>query len=122
MITVPIREDLYEPIQQLARQERVSIDTIVDKWLTRQLALEREQQIKEETNRFQEKHAELLNQYRGEFIAMQNGNVLDHGIDLRDLYLRVKRQYKNAPVLITQVTENPKPVYNMRSPRLARYQ
>jgi hypothetical protein len=120
MITVPIREDLFEPIQQIARQERVTIEVLVDEWLTRQLALAREQKIKEEAVRFQEKHPELLTHFAGEYIAMQNGDVLDHGTNLRQLHMRIKKHYKNAPVLFTQVTENPKPVYNMRSPHLVR--
>jgi hypothetical protein len=120
MITVPIRDDLYRPIQQMAHQEHVTIEVLVNEWLTRQLALAHEEKIKEEAVRFQEKHAELLTHYAGEYIAMQNGEVLDHGPDLRNLYLRIKNRYTNVPVLITQVTENPKPVYNLRSPQLAR--
>ena len=120
MITVSIREDLFEPIQQIARQERVTIEVLVNEWLTRQLSLAREQKIKEEAVRFQEKHTELLTQYAGEYIAMQNSEVLDHDMNLRELYLRIKSRYKNAPILITQVTSNPKPVYSVRSPQLVR--
>jgi len=64
MITVPIREDLFEPIQQIARQERVTIEVLVDEWLTRQLALAREQKIKEEAVRFQEKIRISIRRFR----------------------------------------------------------
>lgn len=86
----------------------------------RQLAVKREQKIKEEELRFENKHPELLHEYAGEYVAMQNGEIEDHDPDQLALFLCVKKRYENKPVLIALIDENPKPVYNMRSPHLIR--
>ncbi|MBN1145806.1 MAG: hypothetical protein JXA78_01020 [Anaerolineales bacterium] len=120
MIHIPIHEELFEPIRQIAEQEKTSVENLVNSWLTRQLALAREKKIKEESTRFQAMHSELLAEYRGKYIAMHNGEVLDHDADIRELYLRIKKQYGEAPVLIALVTEEPVPTYQMRSPRFVK--
>ena len=120
MVQIPIHDELFKPIRQIAEQEKTSVENLVNSWLTRQLALEREKKIKEESIRFQAKHTELLAKYRGKYIAMQNGEALDHDTDIRELYLRVRKQYSDVPVLITLVSDEPVLTYHMRSPRFAK--
>jgi hypothetical protein len=120
MVNVPIHEELFEPIRRLAEQEQTSVEGVVNDWLRRQLALVREQKIKEESARFRSRHAALLAQYRGEYVAMRNGEVLDHASDARELYLRIKAHYGDDPILIAPVTETPTQTYTVRQPRLIR--
>ena len=120
MISVLIREELIEPIRRVAEQEKTSVEILVNHWLSRQLALAREQKIKEQSVRFRSKHTELRAQYPDEYVAMRNGQVLDHAPDARELYLRIKQRYGDEPILIAPVTEQPIQVFNMRSPRLVR--
>lgn len=119
MIKVAIQEELLEPIRRVAEQEKTSVESLVNDWLRRQLALVREQKIHEETARFRAKHAELRVKYLGQHIAMRNGEVVDHDSDARKLYLRVRKQYGDSPILIAPVGEQPIQTYQMRSPRLA---
>jgi hypothetical protein len=120
MAHVPIRDELFEPLQKYAEREQTSLEELVNVWLTRQLALAREEKIHEESARFQARHAELLQQYPGEYIAMLNGEVLDHDPDAHTLYLRVREHWSDIPVLIALVTYEPLPAYQMRSPRFQR--
>ena len=118
MVTVAVREELIEPIRKVAAEQGTNVESVVNEWLSRQLALAREQKIKEESARFRAKHTELWAQFAGKYVAMRNGEVLDHDKDARQLYLRIKKQYGDAPILIALVSEQPMQVYKMRSPRL----
>jgi len=118
MVTVAVREELLEPIRKVAEEQGRNVESVVNDWLARQLALLREQKIREESARFRAKHAELRVKHAGLYVAMQNGEVLDHDQSANELYLRIKNRYRDEPILIALVSEQPAPVYKMRSPRL----
>jgi len=119
MATIAVREDLLEPIRKLAEAEGKDVQSLVEGWLLRELALAREEKLREESARFRAHHAELHAQYPGEYVALRNGAVLDHDHDARELYLRVQRQYGDEAILIAPVTDQPLPEFRMRSPRIA---
>jgi hypothetical protein len=58
--------------------------------------------------------------YQGEYVAVQNGQVLDHDSDKRELYLRTGQYSKHAPVLLVHADWDSIPEYTFRSPRLVR--
>ena len=53
--------------------------------------------------------------YAGEYVAVRGGQVVDHGPDQRELYLRVRAQFGRKPVLIIQAEWDAPPVYTIRS-------
>lgn len=63
-----------------------------------------------------EMHARYANRY----VAIQNRQVVDHDVDQRALYLRVRRRFGSDPVAIVQGSWQEPPVYEIRSPRLER--
>jgi hypothetical protein len=115
MINVVIREEIFEPIRVEAEQEKTSVESLVNEWLGRQLALVREQKIREESARFRAKHAQLRARYSGEYVAMRNGEVLDHDPEARELYLRIQQRFGEQPVLIAPVSDQPTATFNVRS-------
>jgi hypothetical protein len=58
--------------------------------------------------------------YRGEFVAVRDGQVVDHDPDQRTLYLRVRARFGHTPVLIIRADWGEAPVYTVYSPRLER--
>ena len=58
--------------------------------------------------------------YHGEFVAVRDGQVVDHGSDQRALYLRVRAHSGHKPVLIVHADWDEPPVYTIHSPRLER--
>ena len=58
--------------------------------------------------------------YQGEYVAVQNGQVLDHDPDKRELYVRTRQYSKQAPVLLIYADWDSIPEYTIRSPRLVR--
>lgn len=79
---------------------------------------EEEAAIARETEHFIARHAELLEQYRGTYIAMKDGAVVDHDHDRLALYERVAAMWGDTPVLVTPVREQPIQGFVIRSPRL----
>ncbi len=58
--------------------------------------------------------------YRGKFVAVHDGQVIDHDPDQRTLYLRVRARFGHTPVLIVRADWDEPPVYTIHSPRLER--
>ena len=58
--------------------------------------------------------------YAGEYVAVQDGQVVDHDLDQRALYLRVRAQFGRRRVLIIKADWNMSPVFTIHSPRLER--
>lgn len=76
------------------------------------------QQVDQEQSAYERQHNELLAQYRGRYVAMRHGKVIDHDIDRLALRRRVRKQYGNVPVLFTLVEDEPVQTFWMRSPQL----
>ena len=119
MIPIAIRDELVRSIEKLARELDTDPETLVNEWVERQIALAREQKIREESGRFRAQHSELRSAYAGEYVAMRQGVVVDHGPNVNDIYQRIRNRFGDEPVLIAPVTDSSTPTYQMRSPRVA---
>ncbi len=62
----------------------------------------------------------LLKKYRGQYVAVHNGEVVEHAPDLRALRSKVFAHYGHMPILHTQVTDEPERDIVVRSPRVER--
>jgi len=56
--------------------------------------------------------------YRGEFVAVRGGQVVDHDTDQRALYLRVRARFGHTPAPILHADWEQPPTYTIHSPRL----
>ena len=119
MTPIAVPDELIRSVEKLAHEQGTNAEALVNDWIRRQLGLAREKRIREEAARYRTQHSALLPVYAGQYIAMRNGEVLDHDADIGTLYQRIRAKYGDEPVLITPVTPEPMPVLNMRSPRLA---
>lgn len=119
MISIAIRDDLIRSAEKFAQEQGTDVASLVNQWVERELALAREQKIREESVLFRAQHSALQAKYPGEYVAMRSGEVLDHGADMSALYLRIRDRFGDEPVLIAPVTDTPTPTYHMRSPRFA---
>ncbi len=77
-----------------------------------------EQKIIAESEAFRAMHAELLHQYRDEYVAVHDGEVVDHDEDICALNHRIRARYGRRAVLLQQVTEQPEIELVIRSPKL----
>jgi hypothetical protein len=60
----------------------------------------------------------LLANYEGQYVAVYQGQVVDHDPDELALVARIDEKYPDAVVLIKRVTPEPDRVLHFRSPRL----
>ncbi|MCS6846055.1 MAG: DUF5678 domain-containing protein [Caldilineales bacterium] len=105
-------------LEALAQQQQTSIQTIVEDLIERFLREQRHASLLEEMERFRQLHPELLARYRGQYVAMVGGQVVDSDLDGGELYMRVVRRYGDQPVLIVEVTEQPEQEFRRLSRRL----
>jgi hypothetical protein len=120
MTAVSLRPDLLEALDQTARQEDVDVDELINAAVSQYLAQIRQRKIQAESRAFDAMKADLLLKYPGEYVAVHNGQVIDHDPDLRTLHLRVYEKYGRTPVLLKQVLAGPERELVIRSPRLER--
>jgi len=76
--------------------------------------------VEKEQASFEQQKPELLKKYRGRYIAMHNGEVVETAIDLRTLRSKVFARFGHTPMLHTVVTDEPDREIVVRSPRLVR--
>ena len=81
-------------------------------WLEQRRNIEIEQRI------YEKQHQQILTEYRGKYIAMYHGKIVDSDIDGASLSQRIRACYGNATVLITPVLEEPMQTITVRGPRL----
>jgi hypothetical protein len=120
MLTVTLKPDVAEQVRQLAEGAQTEAETIVDEALRSYLALARREKLAAETQAFEQLRPALLDGYRGEYVAIDKGQVMDHDRDLRSLHLRVFAKLGHTPVLLKLVTDRADPELFMRSPRFER--
>lgn len=119
MIPIPVRDELIRSVEKLALEQGTNAEALVNEWIERQLALAREQRIREESVRFRAQHSALQATYAGQYVAMRDGEMLDHDAEVQALYLRIRERFGDEPILIAPVLDSPMTTYQMRSPRVA---
>ncbi|MFP4394315.1 MAG: DUF5678 domain-containing protein [Anaerolineales bacterium] len=62
--------------------------------------------------------AEEREGYQGEYVALHQGQVVDHDADQRALYIRIRERYGRAPVPILPADQEQPPTFVIHSPRL----
>jgi hypothetical protein len=76
--------------------------------------------MEKEVTAFEKLHATLVKGYLGEYVALHQGQVIDHDSDQLRLVDRIENSYPNEVVLIRQVHPKLPPPLIIRSPRLVR--
>lgn len=107
MGVISLDQKLYEEIEEAAREYRTDVADILRRAVRMYLWELRREHIAREHEAYRRRHAELLAQYEGQYIAMYKGEVVDHDKEFGPLYHRVRVRFGNAPVLITRVEREP---------------
>ena len=119
MLTVTLKPDIAEQVSQMAEATHTEAEVLVDQALRSYLVQLRHAIIRAETEAFEQQRSTLLTPYRGEYVAVHQGRVIDHDPNLRTLHLRVFAQLGRTPVLLKRVGDEPERELIFRSPRFA---
>lgn len=115
MSAIDVPSELIKPLQQLAAERGQSVSAIVEQLIADYLRDQRHRYLMDEMERFRLQHADLRQQYEGQYVAMRDGRVLDHNPDGGQLYARLREQYGELPVLIVEVTDQPEQLFTRLS-------
>jgi hypothetical protein len=78
--------------------------------------LEQQAKIDQEQRHYEAQHAVLKTTYDGQYIAMHDGQVVDHDVARVALSRRIRKQYGKTAVLITRVSDEPKMTIHIVTP------
>lgn len=120
MFTITLDRDIADKVSRLAETTNETPDMLVDKALRVYLDEIEREQLRAERRAFDSQKEELLVKYRGDYVAVHEGNVIDHDPNLRALHLRVFAKLGHTPVLLKRVTDEPDRVLVFRSPKIVR--
>ncbi len=105
MPTVAVESELYRRVEEAALEHKVSISEILTEAVRRYLWELDRRKISEESKIYRQRHAELKTQYLGQYIAMHDGQVVDHDADFQTLHQRIRQRFERTPVMITLVED-----------------
>lgn len=117
---VTLKPDLTRQIEYLAGSNEVQKEAFVDKAVRQYIAQYRREKIRTETEAFEKLYEALLDSYLNQYVAIHNGQVIDHDPNLRVLHLRVFARLGHIPVLLKKVTREVSKELIFRSPRFER--
>jgi hypothetical protein len=92
-------------MEEAALEHKASIDEIITEAVRHYLWELDRRKISEESKIYRQRYAELKAQYLGQYIAMHNGQVVDHDADFLALRQRVHQRFGRTPVMITLVED-----------------
>lgn len=124
IVTLHIPDHVAAQAQKLAEQQQrplteVLTDILLQAFPAVYVHPQRERMLRE-TAAFEAQLPQLRFKYQREYVAMHQGQVVDHDADQMTLVKRIDNIYGTAVVLIKQVTNQPKRVLRARSPRFTR--
>jgi Family of unknown function (DUF5678) len=118
MLTVMINDQTANQLTKIAVEQSISPENLVEKAIRDLLRAEASRILARETKAFRLMHPQLLQKYAGQYVALHQGQLIDHDADQLTLYLRIDAQYPDEVILIKQVTPEVEEIYAVRSPRI----
>lgn len=98
---------LVKQIEELASATTQPADQVLATAVQNYLDTLERSAIETETQAYWALYEELAQRYAGQFVALREGKVVDHGDDLAVLEQRVRSKFGALPVLIAPVTPPP---------------
>jgi hypothetical protein len=123
-ITVTISEKTYEQAKYLADLRRQPVADVLAEHLSRTLPGEDEVMfpqidpdpiVEKERNAYLALHSELWQKYPHEYVAIYQGQLIDHDKNKLALIQRINEQYPDDFVLVRQVEMTPEIVYQFHN-------
>lgn len=106
-----INPQLYDRVEQASNEHRIGIDRLLTEAIRRYLWELDRRKISEESQIYRQHHADLKTRYLGQFVAMYDGQVVDHDKEIVALRQRVRQRFGWKPVLIMLVEEDVERVF-----------
>lgn len=113
------KPELVERLEEVATAQSITPEDLLTKVVSEYLNKIAHQKIQAESVAFEALHNQLVSNYLGDYVAIHNGDVVDHDPDVRTLHLRIRHRFGRTPVLLRLVKEElEQPDLVFRSPKL----
>ena len=114
-VTLAIPDEMYQRVQRIAKLRK---QEVADVLLESVVLVEAERATEEEDvtvareeAAFKRLHPMLRENYLGQYVAVYQGELIDHDADQVALYLRVKKEHPGEFIWIAPVGEGPEETY-----------
>ena len=123
-ITLPIPEDVYRQVENVAATTNRDVVEVLLETISHTFAPfpvnPNRVAMKKEIEAYKAMHPELVKKYLGQYVAIYQGQLVDHDADPVALHRRITAQFPHKTVLSRLVHEEAESILHMRSPRLER--
>lgn len=120
-VTIAIPDEMYHRVERIARlREQAVADVLVESIVlteVERVVEEEDSIVAKEEAAFKRLHPMLRENYLGQYVAVYQGEMIDHDPDQVALFLRTKKRYPDEFIWIAPVREEPEEIYVLRSPR-----
>lgn len=120
LLTVP--NDIYYQVEKLAATTQRDVADVLLETITRSFspfpADPNRAIMNQNVQAYKSMHAELVKQYRGQYVAIHDGQLVDHDPDPVTLLQRVRKNYPNQVILRRKVGTVPERELRVRHPRI----
>ncbi|HEX6385412.1 MAG TPA: DUF5678 domain-containing protein [Anaerolineae bacterium] len=123
-VTLTIPDYIYQQAKHVAETNRRPLGDVINEALAQAFPAVHvspdRPAMEQELAAFRAARQELLAKYEGQYVAVHQGQVVDHDKDRLALVTRVDEAYPGEVVLIKCVTPEPDRIIRVYSPRLVR--
>ena len=117
IVELVIEDNLFSQLEQKAIGKGADVQAIAYEAIQRYLQDEEQEKMQQEIAAYHDLHPELLKNFPGQYVAVHQGQVVDHDMEQLALYLRIRQHYPGEIVLIRQVPPEAEKSWTMRSPK-----
>jgi hypothetical protein len=117
MADLQIPETLARQIQEEATAEGIAVAALLENALRERRRRLQRAKLDAELAAWRAQLPEARARYRGEYVAVHEGSVVDHDPDLAALHRRIRARYGRIAVLLTPA--DGRPPLRIRRPKLA---
>ena len=125
-VTVPLTEQIYKRVSQLAKARQQNIGEAIAEYLADTLPAadvggvvraEYDPAVEREKEAYLQLYPELKGKYKGRYVAIHEGKLVDHDEDYGALFERIDDRYPDEFVWLACVEDEPIGTLVFRSPR-----
>ena len=99
---------LVQKIERVAVESHRPPEQVLEEAVRAYLARSEQEIIHAETEAFWSQHDQLVAAYAGQYVALYQGQVVDHDQDVAALESRARERFGSLPVLIAPVQAGPR--------------
>ncbi len=113
-VSVPLSNEIYERAQKMAHQRDVAVEQLLAEHLEASLAesavtLDENRIVEQEWLAYRTLHPTLRAQYLSEYVAIYQGQLVDHDPNQLALIKRLDQKYPDQFVFVRHITPDPLP-------------